>query len=73
MFKIWLIFLAVHLCICVIQHPILRLLDYYFVPENDIFDIDYEEFWPFWSINLSILTVYSIAFFIINLLNMKGD
>jgi len=66
--KIWLIFLAVHLCLCVIQYPIFRFLDYYLVPEDDIFNIDYETFLPFWSINVSVFAIYSVTLFVINLM-----
>jgi len=66
--KIWIIFIAVHACLCVIQHPIFRFLDYYLEPDDNIFDIDYSEFWPFWSINVSIFAIYSVIIFIIGIL-----
>jgi len=64
--KIWVIFIAIHICLSVIHYPIFKFLEYQYKFDFD-FDI-YDEFWPFWSINVSIFTIYTVTLFIIKLL-----
>lgn len=63
---IWFSICAIHMCLCVIQHPIIKILEKHF---DAYLNIDYEKFWPFWSINISIFSIYTVILFLIAIID----